>query len=720
MGKDFWESQIKRRRDSDERMFQGAFSDLLSIIGMNTFKAAKQTTGAAAEILKYLGKEVPDVPDNITDLDSQLEYMLRPSNTMRRRVELTGEWWKDCTGCFLGSTKEGDIVSILPGKWSGYTYRTPEGELIKINKVTAKNLNVDAFCFYNSFPLTSLKIKDLIKFMISNISRADMVFILVTMLIMQILGMFIPAINNMIFNNLIPSGKDSLIIPIASLMLGATIGSVLIGITNGIVTNRFQSRLTLAVNSAIMIRLFSLPTSFFKNYTSGELASRMGYIASLCQMIVSAIMSTGLTAAFSFLYIFQLYSFAPTLVLPGMAVIVITIIYSVFITFYRQSINKKRLKASPKLQSLVYALFGGIEKIKVTGSEKRAFAKWAEEYAEVEKLTYSPPFMLKISSVISLIISSLGTIVIYYFAVRTGVSRGNYISFNVAFGAISSAMMSLSDVALQFASLGPILDMIRPVMKEKPESSEGRKIPTSLSGDIEISNITFKYSEDGPMILDNLSLSIKKGEYVAIVGKTGCGKSTLIRILLGFEKPNKGSVFYGGRDLSNLDLRSVRQKIGVVMQNGSLFPGDIFSNIIVTSPWKTMDDAWEAARIAGIEEDIKAMPMGMHTLISEGAGGISGGQKQRLMIARAVISKPQILIFDEATSALDNITQNHVANSIASFNSTRIVVAHRLSTIKNCDRIIVLDKGKIAEEGTYEQLMEKKGQFYDLAIRQVV
>ena len=318
-----------------------------------------------------------------------------------------------------------------------------------------------------------------------------------------------------------------------------------------------------------------------------------------------------------------------------------------------------------------------------------------------------------------MIISSLGTIVLYYFAIKTGVNRGNYIAFTVAFGAISGAMMSLSSVALQFANLGPILELIRPVMNEKPESSSGRKIPTSLSGDIEVSNITFKYSEDGPKILDNLSLSIKKGEYIAIVGTTGCGKSTLIRLLLGFEKPDKGSIFYGGRDLANLDLRSVRQKIGVVMQNGSLFPGDIFSNIIVTSPWKTMDDAWEAAKIAGIDEDIRNMPMGMHTLISEGAGGISGGQKQRLMIARAVISKPQILIFDEATSALDNITQNHVSNSISSFNSTRIVVAHRLSTIKNCDRIVVLDKGKIAEQGSYEELMGLKGKFYDLAIRQV-
>lgn len=719
MNKELLESQINKRKRNDNDMFQDAFSDLLSIIGISAFKSSKHVTGAVAEILRYLGKEVPDIPENITELDSQLEYMLRPSCTMRRRVELKGKWWKDSTGCFLGSTKDGDIVPILPRKWSGYYYKTSEGENININEKTAKNLNIDAFCFYKSFPLKSLRIMDLIKFMYSIISPVDVICILGLMLFMQILGMFSPYITQLIYKDLIPSGKDSLIFPIASFLFGITIGKTIIGITQSIVVNRFQSRLTLNVNSAIMIRLFTLPTGFFKNYTAGELASRMSHIAILCNQIVGAV-STALTAAFSFGYIFQMYGFAESLVVPGMVVILVNIVYLVFITIYRQKIYRKKLDISPKLQSLVYALFGGIQKIKVTGAEKRAFAKWSEQYSEAQKLEYSPPFLIKISSVIDLIISSLGTIILYYFAAMTGVDRANYISFSAAFGAVSSALMSLSSVALEFANLGPTLDLIRPVMKEKPESSEGRKILTSLSGDIEVTNITFKYSENGPTILDDVSLSIKKGEYLAIVGKTGCGKSTLIRILLGFEKPQKGSVFYGGYDLSNLDLRSVRQKIGVVMQNGSLFPGDIFSNIIVTSPWKTMDDAWEAARIAGIDEDIKAMPMGMHTLISEGAGGISGGQKQRLMIARAIISKPQILIFDEATSALDNITQKHVSDSISSFNSTRIVVAHRLSTIKNCDRIVVFDKGKIVEEGNYEQLMNKKGQFYDLAIRQVV
>jgi len=220
--------------------------------------------------------------------------------------------------------------------------------------------------------------------------------------------------------------------------------------------------------------------------------------------------------------------------------------------------------------------------------------------------------------------------------------------------------------------------------------------------------------------LDNLSLKVRSGEYLGVVGKTGCGKSTLIRVLLGFEEPETGAVYYDGHDLASLDLQSVRRQIGVCLQNGKLFPGDIFSNIIITAPWKTLEDAWEAASLAGIAEDIKAMPMNMHTMISEGSGGISGGQRQRLLIARALVSKPRLVFFDEATSALDNITQKHVAESLAALKCTRVVIAHRLSTIRNCDRIIVLDQGRIVEEGSYDNLVANQGPFYELTQRQIV
>jgi ABC-type bacteriocin/lantibiotic exporter with double-glycine peptidase domain len=223
-----------------------------------------------------------------------------------------------------------------------------------------------------------------------------------------------------------------------------------------------------------------------------------------------------------------------------------------------------------------------------------------------------------------------------------------------------------------------------------------------------------------PYVIDNLSLKIKSGQYVAIVGTTGCGKSTLMRLLLGFETPQKGAIFYDGKDLATIDLKSLRKRIGTVMQNGKLFSGDIFSNIVISSPQLTLEDAWKAAEMAGIAEDIRNMPMNMHTIISEGSGGISGGQRQRIMIARAIAPNPKILMFDEATSALDNITQRIVSESLDKLKCTRIVIAHRLSTIKQCDRIIVLNKGKIIEDGTYDELMDKKGFFSELVERQRV
>lgn len=260
--------------------------------------------------------------------------------------------------------------------------------------------------------------------------------------------------------------------------------------------------------------------------------------------------------------------------------------------------------------------------------------------------------------------------------------------------------------------------MAKPVLEAVPEIAEGKQVLTRISGGIELNNVSFRYSEHMPLVLDNLSLKIRPGQYVAVVGTTGCGKTTLMRLLLGFEKPQKGAVYFDGKDISTVDLKSLRQKIGVVLQDGKLFSGDIYSNITISAPHLSMDEAWEAAELAGIAEDIRNMPMGMFTMISEGSGGVSGGQRQRLMIARAVAPKPRILMFDEATSALDNLTQKKVSESLDKLKCTRIVIAHRLSTIKQCDRIIVLDKGKVVEDGKYEELIALNGFFAELVAKQ--
>lgn len=306
----------------------------------------------------------------------------------------------------------------------------------------------------------------------------------------------------------------------------------------------------------------------------------------------------------------------------------------------------------------------------------------------------------------------------YVMAVKSGISVADYYAFDTAYGMVSGAFASLAGIALTVAQIKPILNMVKPFFDAVPEVSDGKQVITRLSGGIELSNVSFRYSENMPLVVDDMSLKIRPGQYVAIVGKTGCGKSTLMRLLLGFEHPQKGAIYYDGRDLERIDLRSLRRRIGAVMQNGKLFQGDIYSNIVISALWLSQDEAWEAAELAGIADDIRTMPMGMNTIISEGSGGISGGQRQRLMIARAIAPKPRILMFDEATSALDNITQKKISEALASLKCTRIVIAHRLSTIKQCDRIIVLDRGKIIEDGKYDELIEKNGFFAELVARQ--
>lgn len=377
-------------------------------------------------------------------------------------------------------------------------------------------------------------------------------------------------------------------------------------------------------------------------------------------------------------------------------------------------------RIAAELNGLVFRLFSGIQKIKLAGAERRAFAKWAEAYAKDAALLYNPPLLIKLQPALSGLITLGGSLVLYFVAASSRVTAADYMAFSSAYGLVSGAMVSLSMAAGSIANLKPLAELASPIMKEIPETGSGKKALTRMSGSVELSQVSFRYTEDSPWILDHISLKIRPGQYIAIVGKTGCGKSTLMRLLLGFEMPVSGAVYYDNRDLQMLDLRSVRRNIGAVLQNSRLFTGDIYSNIVISAPWLTLSDAWEAAKMAGVDEDIRKMPMGMQTLITEGGGGISGGQRQRIMIARAIAPKPRLLMFDEATSALDNITQRVVSDSLNDLNCTRIVIAHRLSTIRQCDRILVLDGGKIVEDGNFDELLAAGSFFAELVKRQTL
>ena len=712
--------RLQMKKSKDDAFYREAIRDLLDVLKISTPKEEAETKQAIFQILNHFGASVPEIPKNIKNLGEQLEYILRPSGMMKRAIKLNGSWWKNGTGAILAHKKNGEVVALIPNKFYGYHYIDKSGKKINLKKSNVQEFGKEAFGFYQPLPSGPVKIVDLLKFMAKNVSPTSIMMLLGVYLVMQLLGMTLPYVTNIIYGIVVPSGSLDLLKTVSMTLVGLLVGRLSIKIIQECLRARIHGKLNLAINSAIMMRLFNLPVNFFKNYSSGDLAGRIGYVAILCRTISETFLSTVLTALFSLGYIFQMIQQAPSMFNASMLIIFVQLCFSVIVTLIKQNINNKKMKMNPKLQSLVFDLFNGMQKIKIAGAERRAFAIWAKQYSKCQKFDFDPPLIIKISKVIGGIISSLGMIILYWIASKNRIAIVNYMTFGIAYGAVSSAIMSLNDVALKLANLKPIIDLINPFMKSDTENKSKGKIVNSLHGLIEINNVSFKYHKNSDLVINNLSLKIKPGEYVSIVGQTGCGKSTILRLLLGFETPLKGGVYYDNRDIGDLDKNSLRRKIGVVMQNGSLFQGDIYSNITVTAPWKTIDDAWKAAELAGLDKDIAAMPMQMHTLISEGTGGISGGQKQRLMIARALINKPKILFFDEATSALDNITQKIVADNIDKLRCTRVVIAHRLSTIKNCDRILVMDKGKIVEEGKFENLMAKKGLFYELAKRQMV
>lgn len=721
----WFDEQIKQRKINDSNVFSDSFANIAgAVMGSKISAALKDnrelTKNSMDEILRYYHVKSREVPESITDMNEQLEYLLRPYGIMRRTVNLDSGWYKDAIGAMLAVRKsDGAVVALIPTGISGYSYLEHEtGKKIKINNKNQNLFEREAIAFYKPFPLKKIGIPGLVRYIIQTLSVSDFVMIAFATLAVTLFGMISPKINNIIFSDVIESGSMRLLISITVFLLCVTISQMIITAVKSLITARINTKMSVSVQAATMMRVLSLPADFFKNYSSGELSSRSQYINSLCNMIVSTVLSAGLTSLFSLVYISQIFVYAPALVVPALIVIVATVLFSLISAFVQMRISKKQMELATKESGMSYALISGVQKIKLAGAEKRAFARWGNLYAEEAALMYNPPIYIKLNSVISTAISLAGTLVMYYAAIRTQVSVADYYAFNTAYGMVSGAFMSFVSIALTVAQIKPIMDMAKPILDAVPEVSEGKQVITRLSGGIELNNVSFRYHDNMPFVLDNLSLKIRPGQYVAIVGATGCGKSTLMRLMLGFETPNKGAVYYDGRDLSTIDLKSLRKKVGVVMQDGKLFQGDIYSNIVISAPHLTLDDAWEAAELAGIADDIRRMPMGMHTVISEGSGGVSGGQRQRLMIARAIAPKPKILMFDEATSALDNLTQKKVSDSLDSLDCTRIVIAHRLSTIRQCDRIIVFDKGKIIEDGKYEELLEKDGYFAELVSRQ--
>ena len=717
------DEQIRLRKRQDQETFEDSIFEMASVVGKRGAGEMRDrrvvTKVAIDDILKYYGFKPVELPRFVETTEDQLDYALKPHGLMYRSIKLSEDWYRASFGPILTFDRDSGLpVALLPREYGGYCWHNADGKKITVGKTTAERFSREAICFYRPLPLKKIGIPELLSYMKSCLNWADFTVLIVLTLLVTAVGILIPHITKMLSGFVLESGNGRILWTTALFMLCVLVSSQLLTASRELSMARIQMKVAVPMEAAMMARLMSLPTPFFRQYSAGELASRSGAVGKLCTLLLGGVFSTGVTAMISLLYINQIFSYAPALGLPALAVNLVLVAVTVLTGFMKTKEAREYMKGAAEESGISYAIISGIQKIKLSGAEKRAFAKWAKIYSSGAEIEYNPPLFLKINSAVTLAVSLIGAAVLYYLAATNGISPSAYLAFTAAYGMVTGVFTAFSGIAASAAQIKPILEMAEPILQAEPETAEGKEIVTKLSGSIELSNVSFHYYDTQPYVINGLNLKVKAGEYVAVVGKTGCGKSTLLRLLLGFETPEKGAIYYDHKDLRSLDLTSLRRKMGVVTQEGSLFYGDIFSNITVSAPQLTMDEAWEAAEKAGIADDIRAMPMGMQTFISEGQGGISGGQKQRIMIARAIATKPKILLFDEATSALDNKTQKQVADALAGLDCTRIVIAHRLSTVKDCDRILVMEDGKIIEEGDYNTLLAKGGLFAGLVARQ--
>ena len=695
----------------------------------------EEATFIVHRVAKYFNQSTDDIriaPELTKKLDQIriLRRLMQKGNMQMRLVTLVEDWHKKDSGILIGYYGEEKTLAVFvptaPGEYKIVTRQNPDG--IKLTDDEAKKIDASAFECYGGFPARELKIFDLLKFIFKQCWVADYKTVIAVGLFSGLIPLVMPIVTETIFQDIIPILDRQGLATVTQVTMVTSFTMASLGIVRTIAVMRITTRIDMATEAALWNRLLTLPTKFFRQYTSGELASRMGGMSVIKGLVSPEFIGSLFGFVFSFWSLFLMCYYS--LKLTGVA-IAVWFVYAIITAFiYRRVIgfNRKLIEANNQESGMIQQIFAGLAKFREHGAEKQAYYLWSKVFGETWKWNLKLRWQGNYNTIIGSVQPFILSMALYYIAVYginevgpngqtvQGISYAQFIAFQAAFTSFNGTLNGIVPLIGQYFAIQPQIENFRPILKEVPESVGDKPDAGVLSGAIEVSHLTFGYVE-GREVLHDLNFKINAGENVAIVGRSGCGKSTLVRLLLGFETPKRGAIYYDGQDLAELNMPSVRTQLGVVLQNGQLMQGDIFTNIIGTNAL-TQDDAWEAAQAAGIATDIAMMPMGMQTVISEGSKNISGGQRQRILIARALVTKPSILIFDEATSALDNRTQSIVTKSLDALKATRIIVAHRLSTIRNCDRIIVMDAGKIVETGNFDELVARGGIFANLVKRQ--
>nr|WP_255654315.1 NHLP bacteriocin export ABC transporter permease/ATPase subunit [Cohnella sp. REN36] len=678
--------------------------------------AASLVGGAAGMIVK------PVAAFRLRKSRDPVSEIAKASGFRSRQVMLRDRWWKTDNGPLLAFHEEGGHpVALLPRGPSGYALVDPaEGTETAVTAETAAKLETVAHMFYRALPSVPLTVLDILKFGGHRPIRRDFARVALLGIAAGLLGMCVPIANGILFDAIIPAAQRGPLVQLGLILISIAIVTALFELTRSVAMLRIEGKMDGAIQAAVWDRLLQLPASFFRRFTAGDLANRANSINDIRKTLSGVAITALFSGLFSSFNFFLLFYYDVKLALAAAALVLVSMLATFGVGFALVRKQRVMFKLQGKLEGIVLQIMNGIAKFRMAAAERRAFVLWAKAFGEMKEVSFRVRSIANVHAVFNAVFPAAASIVLFYLVASqpNGLSAGKFIAFFSAFTTFLGAMLAMSSAAVSLLNIVPLLERTKPILQSTPEVHEAMDDPGELSGGIEVRHVSFRYSADQRLVLNDLSLTIRPGEFVALVGASGCGKSSLLRLLLGFEKAESGSIYYDGQDIKSLDIRSVRSQLGVVLQHGKVMAGDIYTNIVGSSNL-THQQAWEAARMAGFDGDIQQMPMGMHTVVSEGGGTLSGGQRQRLLIARALARKPKILLFDEATSALDNRTQAIVSESLDQLRATRVVIAHRLSTIRNADRIFVMDGGRVVQAGTYGELMGEEGLFRELAKRQL-
>ncbi len=724
---------LQEKTKADTQASEAGLADLAGVM----IKQAFSLTGLVSDdrafaVCSLVGEQLnvevkpPSRKRRRAERAASVEEILRNSRLNSRRVMLKDRWWKEQSGPLIGFMKADEApVALLPARGRRYRLVDPIARKTRIvDAAVAGQLSPMAVMVYRPLGEGIVSVRQLIRFALKG-SRADLQRALTWGLIIGVCNLVIPIVTGMIFENIIPEAQRYMLLQIVLILVAFCITNLLFEVPRNMALLRVETRASYDLEAGLWDRLLRLPIPFFKEHTAGNLAMRgMGVTFTRQMIATSGLLPTTVGFLFTLLNVPLLFYYQWDLAIIACAALIIAAAVVLFLQLRQAKSFREMVEIQGTLSGTVLQFVTAISKLRVAGAENRAFRIWARDFSRQKKLSFRGGQLgnLQMTFVNIFPLATLMAIFAWIGLAKedpASLKTGDFMAFNAAWGTLAGAVVQMVTSAGVLAMVAPFWQRMNPILEAQPEVDVHRTDPGELVGRIETCHVFFRYTSDGPMVLKDISMRVEPGEFIAIVGPSGSGKSTLLRLLLGFERPTSGAIYYDDQDLAEMDLNGIRRNMGVVMQGANLMPGTILMNIIGSRPLG-VDDAWEAARMAGLEDDIKAMPMELHTFVSEGATTLSGGQRQRLMIARAIVNRPRILIFDEATAALDNRTQAIVANSLKRLKSTRIVIAHRLSTVEQADRIFVLDRGEQVEVGNYQELMRVNGLFARMARRQIL